>query len=169
MADFWCHIFLFLPTLVSVWRTSSFTRFSLYLITVHAISVYTLNLQSLHLGRLTENTVWSVIGQGIRKHPFRALNVNSCPDPNTTSSSLRHLSQCFSFKNPLQGCVLPTTLTMVGAWPLTLLYVQAVARRLRAGRVGFEARRTMASQSESYDAVVIGGGVFVHPDTFVWK
>lgn len=43
---------------------------------------------------------------------------------------------------------------------------QALARRLRAGRVGFEARRTMSGQSGPYDAVVIGGGLFVHPNTW---
>jgi len=35
---------------------------------------------------------------------------------------------------------------------------RALARRLCAGRVAFEARRTMASQWGPYDAVVIGGG-----------
>ena len=84
-----------------------------------------------------------------------------------------HLSVTFhnasASKIHFKGAFFPTTLTMVGAWPLTLLYVQAVTRRLRAGRLGFETRRTMASQSEPYDAVVIGGGVFVHPDAFVWK
>jgi len=49
---------------------------------------------------------------------------------------------------------------------VVFLGVQAVARRLRTGRVGFEARRTIASQSEPYDAVVIGGGMFVHPGVF---
>ena len=38
--------------------------------------------------------------------------------------------------------------------------VQTVVRRLGAGRVGFEARRTMSSDSGPYDAVVIGGGAF---------
>ena len=52
---------------------------------------------------------------------------------------------------------------------VTMLGVQTVARRLRAGRVGFEARRTMANQSGPYDAVVIGGGVFIHSDTWIRK
>ncbi|KAF9653342.1 hypothetical protein BDM02DRAFT_1893526 [Thelephora ganbajun] len=35
---------------------------------------------------------------------------------------------------------------------------RAVASRFRGGRIGFDTRRTMASQSGPYDAVVIGGG-----------
>ena len=47
-----------------------------------------------------------MIGRGIRKHPFRTLSssvilriLTPLPHP------LRHLLQCFSFKNPLQGYV----------------------------------------------------------------
>ena len=84
-------------------------------------------------------------------------------DPKTTSplSAISHNASAskINFKgavsNRFSAC--PTRKVIAD---VVVLDVQAVARRLRASRVGLEARRTMASQSEPYDAVVIGGGVF---------
>lgn len=109
-SDFWYHIFHstyfrfhFHGTLVA---SLSFLLNSLRLF--HVLPVYTNNHRFL---RLSKKRI-TMVGQAIRKHPFSLIG----PDHKQTSailriltppsSSLRHLPQCFSFKNPLRGCVL---------------------------------------------------------------